>query len=301
MNEQLKGAFLVDKDPGITSAGVVRRLKRASGVKRIGHAGTLDPMASGLLVVLCGKATRLQSLIMDGEKVYQGLIRLGIATSTDDVEGEVVERDEQRSYLCDGSEEELLRRITAEFSGELQQVPPVVSAVKVDGQRSYRLARQGKAAELAPRRVFIESLELSFREADLLEYRVRCSKGTYVRSLARDIGRFLGSCACLESIRRLESSPFSIGQARSLEQIESAENFEDCLVDIRELVSHLPRAEFAAKEVELLHLGNQEPLHGLELEDNSDLPLAALYSAEGGLEGILHKEAANSWRIRFML
>lgn len=214
------GVLLVDKPAGITSAGVVKVLKARLKPKKIGHGGTLDPFATGLLVVLLGKATKLSSLFLDGEKSYSGVIRLGIGTDTEDITGTEIARDAdigtrfpETSWLETGE------KVCAAFLGEIEQTPPIYSALKVQGKRSYELARQGVAVEHKPRRVQIFELQIAFRNPKELTFYVRCSKGTYIRSLARDIGKFLGTCACLESLRRESSSGFQLQETAKLDDI----------------------------------------------------------------------------------
>lgn len=207
------GIFLLDKPRGITSAQALNLLKRKLKLDKLGHAGTLDPMADGLLVCLAGSATRLARFAEEGQKVYSGEIVLGQRSNTDDITGEIHSRSNARPCF------ELVREAAAQFVGEISQLPPAFSALKVDGERAYKLARAGIAPELAPRKVEIASLEVAPLSVERIAFRLRCSKGTYVRSLARDLGEALGCGALLGALRREESAPFSIAQARTLEQI----------------------------------------------------------------------------------
>ena len=224
------GVLLVDKPAGLTSAGVVRVLKARLKPKKIGHGGTLDPFATGLLVVLIGKATKLSSLFLDGEKSYSGVIRLGIGTDTEDITGTETASDPD---IADRFPEKIwqqtIEKIRQVFLGEIEQTPPVYSALKVQGKRSYDLARQGVAVEHKPRRVQIFELQIAFRNPTELTFYVRCSKGTYIRSLARDIGKFLGTHACLESLRRESSSGFELRETAKLDDI-SKESLEGQLM-----------------------------------------------------------------------
>ncbi len=211
----LDGLVLVDKPAGWTSHDVVAKARRLFGQPRIGHTGTLDPFATGLLVLCLGQATRLAEYLTAHEKEYTGEVVLGIETDTADSDGEVT----RRAPVPDLGPADL-ERLAAAFTGRLAQVPPAHSAVKVGGQRAYALARKGEAVELAPREVEVFSLELAMAGRDRLTLRVRCGPGTYVRALARDIGRAIGCGAHLAALRRTRSGPFRVGEAYTLEALE---------------------------------------------------------------------------------
>ncbi|MFN8388863.1 MAG: tRNA pseudouridine(55) synthase TruB [Bdellovibrionota bacterium] len=235
MKRDIDGVLLIDKPEGITSAHVVRVVKRTLNAKKVGHGGTLDPLGTGLLVLLLGRGTKLSSLFLDGEKSYSGLIRLGCATDTDDITGQIVETDaEIATRFPAQARQSVEERIHRSFTGTLSQVPPAYSALKVGGKRSYDLAREGTLVEHAPREVSISALQVEFVSANTLKYFVRCSKGTYVRSLARDIGRAIGTCGCLESLRREECGGFSVSSACELERL-SLDNFHEFLVGVEEV------------------------------------------------------------------
>lgn len=203
------GIFLVDKPVGPSSFRMVQLVRRALSIKKVGHAGTLDPFASGLLVICVGRpATRLISQLMAGSKRYEAVLRLGIETTTQDLEGEVVARHEVGPF---GREE--LARCLAGFLGEQLQTPPQYSALKHKGKPLYHYARRGIIIEKAPRPVTIFRLELLEAGPDTLRILVDCSKGTYIRTLAADIGRALGCGAHLAALRRLRSGPFRVENA----------------------------------------------------------------------------------------
>lgn len=294
----LHGALLIDKPQGMTSSAVLRTLKRRYDISKLGHAGTLDPMATGLLVVLIGKATRLQSLFLEAEKAYSGTIQLGLGTDTDDLEGEKISEDAELAFWEGSDEKTLLEQIRQEFSGWQEQVPPQYSALKVKGVTSYRRARRGEQVEHASRRVHVEFIDLAFEGRDVLRYSVRCSKGTYIRSLARDIGRFLDSCASLAGIRRLESSPFSIDAASSLERILET-SYEPYLLPIEQLVSKLPRFELSEADCQRLRQGDQIALvtAGKQL---GEAELAAVFSANSAFCGLIERTGPR-WQIRFLI
>lgn len=213
-NKSINGIVLVDKPAGITSAEVVRQVKARVRPARVGHLGTLDPFATGLLPIMIGQATKLADLLEHGAKEYEGAIALGIETDTLDRSGKVV-----REAPVPPLDSEMLARVAAAFVGRTEQVPPVFSAIKREGVPLYKLARRGEAVEPAPARTIeIFRLELRPEGGALIRFNLECSPGTYVRSMARDIGVALGSAAHLAELRRLRSSGFSIAQAHTLEE-----------------------------------------------------------------------------------
>jgi tRNA pseudouridine55 synthase len=208
------GLVVVDKAPGMTSHDVVARVRRLAGTRKVGHAGTLDPMATGVLVLGVDRATRLLGHLMLTEKAYDATIRLGVATTTDDAEGEVV-----ATTPVDGVTEDDVRRELARFVGDIEQVPTAVSAIKVDGQRAYARVRAGEQVELKARPVTIHELEVD--QVDLPDVRVsvRCSSGTYIRAIARDLGTALGVGGHLTELRRTAVGSFDLSVARTLEEL----------------------------------------------------------------------------------
>lgn len=221
----LRGVLLVDKPAGHTSHDVVARVRRATGEKRIGHAGTLDPMATGLLVVLVGPFTRLEPYLSSASKGYEARIVFGTETDTDDAEGAVTRTADVPATVLDA---EAARAALSGFLGESEQVPPAYSAIKVDGRVAHHAARSGSALELAPRTVTVHLAELRGIDADstggapFWDVDFLVSKGTYVRALARDIGRAMGTAGHLSALRRTSSGPLGIAQAHTLEAVESA-------------------------------------------------------------------------------
>jgi tRNA pseudouridine55 synthase len=217
------GLVVVDKPSGITSHDVVARVRRLAGTRKVGHAGTLDPMATGVLVVGVERATRLLGHLMLTDKAYDASIRLGVATTTDDAEGDVVS-----TGSTSGIEEDLVRQVLAEFVGDLLQVPTAVSAIKIEGKRAYQRARAGEAVELEPRPVTVHELVVHDvrRDGDQLDVDVslRCSSGTYVRAIARDAGARLGVGGHLTALRRTAVGPYALDAARTLDQL--ADSFE---------------------------------------------------------------------------
>ena len=220
LGEVASGLVIVDKPRGLTSHDVVARIRRLAGTRRVGHAGTLDPMATGVLVIGVEKATRLLGHLALSEKEYSATIRLGQATDTDDAEGQVI----AETSAAGVSEASLEAAVTA-LTGEIEQVPPGYSAIKVAGKRAYKLAREGAAPELAPRAVTVtEFTVLAVRRAgDLLDadVSVTCSSGTYIRALARDLGEALGVGGHLTALRRTRVGPYVIAAALTLDQLST--------------------------------------------------------------------------------
>jgi tRNA pseudouridine55 synthase len=200
------GLLIVDKPGGITSHDVVARVRRALRMKGVGHLGTLDPAATGLLIVAVGAATRCASVWQGGEKTYLGTARFGLVTSTQDLSGEVLDA---RAVELD---EDRIRAASATLTGEIEQVPPMVSALKIQGERLYRLARRGVTVDRAPRRITVFEWEWLAFELPDARFRVRCSTGTYVRTLVHELGAKLGAGAALASLRRIRSEPFGLAR-----------------------------------------------------------------------------------------
>jgi tRNA pseudouridine55 synthase len=216
------GLLIIDKPAGWTSHDVVARLRRLTGTRRVGHAGTLDPLATGVLVVGVGKATRLLGHLALAEKEYLATIRLGQATSTGDAEGDVIS-----GAPAAGVTLAAVRAAAASLTGQIEQVPPAVSAVKVAGTRAYRLARAGTTPALAPRVVTVKSFRVieERRVADLLDVdvAVTCSSGTYIRALARDMGEALGVGGHVTVLRRTRAGPYDLSLAHGLENLDAAQ------------------------------------------------------------------------------
>lgn len=245
------GALYVDKPRGPTSFSVLKQIQKRFQIKKIGHCGTLDPDASGLLIVLIEEATRFQRFVMDEEKCYSGVIQLGIRTNTDDLTGEILAKANAPSL----SEKEL-RGLEQIFSGEYSQIPPQFSAKKKDGVRAYKSARKGEHVELDPRVVTVSKLELSQLEVGRLNYKIRCSKGFYVRSLARDIGDKLECGGATETIHREESSGVSVKDALSLPAL--LESDQPPIRPIGELLGKMPRIICSQEDYSLLLNGRKD-------------------------------------------
>lgn len=217
--DQPSGVLLVDKDPGFTSHNAVALCRRILQTKKVGHCGTLDPMATGMLIVVIGKATKMQDMLMGEDKVYTATMKLGIETNSQDADGEVV-----AEKSTDGITAETIRAAFEHFHGEFDQVPPMYSAVKINGVPCYKLARKGKEVERKSRRVKVLSYEISRIDLEKAEvdFTVHCSKGFYVRTYAHDIGQRLGCGAHLTALRRIRSGRFDISQAVDVPTLKAA-------------------------------------------------------------------------------
>jgi tRNA pseudouridine55 synthase len=245
------GLLVVDKPAGWTSHDVVGRVRRLARTRKVGHAGTLDPMATGVLLLGIGRATRLLGHLALTSKTYEATVRLGATTVTDDAEGEVVEvRD--ASAVTDA---QVLAGLAA-LTGAIEQVPSAVSAVKVDGVRSYARVRAGEDVALAARPVVVSRLDLVARRGDELDVVVDCSSGTYVRALARDLGAGLGVGGHLTALRRTRVGPFDLSSARTLEQL--ADDTDDAVVRLDDAVAAaFPRRDLSAEEATALSYGKR--------------------------------------------
>jgi tRNA pseudouridine55 synthase len=245
------GLVVIDKPGGWTSHDVVGRTRRLARTKKVGHAGTLDPMATGVLLLGIGRATRLLGHLALTDKAYDATIRLGATTVTDDAEGEVLETTDASGV----SDEELSAQLR-QLTGDLLQVPSSVSAVKVDGVRSYARVRSGEEVELTPRKVTVTELTLLARRGDELDVRVQCTTGTYVRALARDLGKALAVGGHLTALRRTRVGVFGLDQARALEQLE--EGFDEAVIPLDAAVaSAFPRRELDEQEAIDLSFGKK--------------------------------------------
>ncbi len=211
-NGKADGILLIDKPAGLSSAQVVAAVKRRFRFNKVGHGGTLDPGATGLLVLLVGKGTSLSSAVMGGDKVYTGEILVGTETTTQDTEGEIV-----AELPYDLVSEERLRAEMAKLHGDIYQTPPMVSAIKVNGVPLYKLARKGETVAREPRLIHVYNFKLLSYEAPIGRFEVMCGKGTYVRTLCHDVGKALGCGACMKSLRRISSGKLNVADAVTLD------------------------------------------------------------------------------------
>ena len=214
--KELEGVLLVDKPTEHTSHDVVARLRRKLNMRRIGHAGTLDPMATGLMIMLIGKATRISQYLTSLDKEYEGAIELGKVTDSQDADGEVLETRPVPPFT-----EAEVRAAMAAFIGDQYQTPPMYSAIKIDGVPLYKSARKGEEVEREPRFIRVMAFELTQFALPRFSFRLRCTKGTYVRTIAHDLGNKLGCGAFLAALRRTATDKFNVTQALTIEQIEA--------------------------------------------------------------------------------
>src|SRR3990172_9145729 len=251
----ISGGLVVDKPVGMTSHDVVEAIRRGTGIRRAGHTGTLDPRASGVLVILIGPAVRLSEYVSASDKRYQAIIRLGSSTDTFDADGKFVRTDAPVNVT-----EEQFEKILKNFEGEIEQTPPPYSAVKVGGRRAYDMARQGEEVELAPRKIQVHHLEVLEWAPPEVVVDVHCSSGTYVRSLANDIGNALGTGAYLVGLRRTKSGRFSLRDAtplRKLQESFTAGNWYQYLIPAAEALGEWPALELSPDEVEDVRHGHR--------------------------------------------
>ena len=270
----IDGALLLDKAVGLSSNRALQEAKKLLGAQKAGHAGTLDPLACGLLVLLFGEATKFAGLMLDAEKEYLATVQLGTRTSTADAEGVVLESRAVAATVAQVAE------VLGRFRGRIEQVPPMHSALKRDGVPLYRLARKGESVQRPARRVEVHELELLRYAPPLLELRVRCSKGTYIRTLAEDIGAALGTLGHLAGLRRTASGRFQVAQATTLDALRASTDRDRYVLPLAALLAHLPSAELDAAAESRLRQGQALKISGLRAG------LCALYGAGGAVIGL---------------
>ena len=246
----MNGIVIVDKPQGWTSQDVTARLRRVFNTRRIGHGGTLDPMATGVLPVFVGRATRGVEFFEHAEKIYETTIRLGLTTDTEDVTGEVLTKQK-----VEISHQEFLD-ILPKFRGKIQQIPPMYSALKVNGQKLCDLARKGKEVERQPREIEIFELECLEFSGDTARLRVHCSKGTYIRTLCKDIGEALGCGGCMAALRRVTAGEYTIDEAVPLQALLDAENPEPYLRTVDTMFRNYDAVTLTANQEKRCRNGN---------------------------------------------
>ena len=238
----MDGIVIVDKPEGWTSQDVVSKLRGVLKTRRIGHGGTLDPMATGVLPVFVGRGTRGVEFFEHAEKTYETVLKLGITTDTEDITGTVL--TEQDAFVTGDMVEEVL----AKFRGQIQQIPPMYSAIKVNGQKLYDLARKGREVERQPRTITIHELTLLGMEAEGIRLRVRCSKGTYIRTLCKDIGEALGCGGCMAALRRVSAGEYTIGQSVPLQTLIDSQNPGQYLLPVDSMFKNHPAVTLTEKQ-----------------------------------------------------
>jgi tRNA pseudouridine55 synthase len=288
---QPHGVLLLDKPPGYSSTQALARAKRLLQAPKAGHTGTLDPFATGLLPLVFGEATKFARFLLDANKAYRATLRLGVETTTGDTEGIELARV---PVVIDTA---MIDEVLARFVGVRDQIPPMHSAVRVGGKRLYQLARAGVEVERAARRIEILSLRREHFHADELVISVACSKGTYVRTLAVDLGRALGCGAYLTGLRRTAVGPFQLEEATTLEALEAAgpSASRARLLPVEVLVQGLPRCECRAAEALRFSQGQEIAAPGLE-----DAPVVAVFGPEGRFLGVAAGAGAGLAPLRLM-
>jgi tRNA pseudouridine55 synthase len=260
--------MLIDKDEGKTSFDVVRELRRLLKVKKVGHAGTLDPFATGLLIILLGQGTKLSSFLMVAEKIYLATMRLGIETDTQDLTGQVVQ-----TRPVPDMDPAFIRRVASGFVGEIEQVPPPFSALKYRGKRAYEFAREGIKVNLQKRTLKIHSLEITSVDLPDVTIKVSCSSGTYMRSLGADLGKALGPGAHLTALRRLGCGPFEVKDAFNLKTAENLPRdrlFQEKIIPLRQALPHIRESQVDERIAQRIRNGYQPQWE--EVFGGGDLP-----------------------------
>ena len=268
------GFLLIDKPEGPTSHGVVDMVRRALGMRRVGHAGTLDPFASGLLIVLLGRATRLARFVVGLDKSYTGTIVLGLQTATDDRTGTAISRRDGWRNLTD----EQIAAAMSRFVGEISQLPPAFSAKKVRGERAHRVARRGGTPDLQPQLVTVHRFALVGRREERITFNAEVGSGTYLRSLARQVGAALGCGAHLDTLRRTQIGPFHVRRAKAPDAVAAAD-----LLPSHELLQHLPT-------LELTDVLRDRVAHGQPLTVPGSTPETVVLLSQGHLVAVAERE-----------
>lgn len=285
----LEGILNIDKPTGMTSHDVVGRVRRAAGMRRVGHSGTLDPMATGVLVVCLGRATRLVEYLVGRPKTYYGIVRLGQTTDSYDADGKIVSEKAVPKLTA-----ETIEPLLDQFRGDILQIPPMVSAIKKDGKKLYELAREGITIERPPRPVTIYQLDLLDISSPEVTLRIQCSAGTYIRSIAYDLGELLGCGGHLASLRREQVGEFSVENAVPLDSLNS-DNIGSYLQRPERAVSHMPRLEVGFDdEINLLNgkLVSRET-------DHENGTLVQTYNPAGRFIGLVYAHE-NFWKAKKM-
>jgi len=292
----MNGVLVIDKPAGPTSFDVVRRVRSLVRVKKVGHTGTLDPMATGVLPLCLGDATKIAGFITEGDKAYRAVVQLGVETDTQDAEGKIVS---ERPVPALGRE--ALEAAVAGFRGKQLQTPPMYSAIKVSGRRLYELARAGEQVERAPREVTVHALELvDFKERELT-LDVRCSKGFFVRALAADLGQRLGCGAHLKALRRTQSGPFTLQQAVGLDRLaadleqgpRALADLERRLVSLSDALAELPAFPVSPTLADKV-------LHGLPIEASPRVPDGRVRVVDASGRLLAVAEVGPTRRLRYL-
>ena len=272
----IHGILLLDKRLGISSNKALQEVKRLFNANKAGHTGSLDPLATGLLPVCFGEATKISGMLLDDDKRYQAVIQLGIKTDTGDLEGNVIETKPVPKFNV-----EEITAVLVQFNGMIDQVPPMYSALKHHGKKLYELARDGLTVDRLARRISIYELHLLGFQTEYLELEVYCSKGTYIRTLAEDIGDKLGCGATVKALRRIQSGSFSIQQARTIKELQELDN--------QQLLAFLIDVDFPLKALPSIQLNNQQAIsikHGQTIDLEEQLRGSVRLYDQGGFLGL---------------
>ena len=274
----MQGIIIINKPQGFTSQDVVSKVKKILNVKKAGHTGTLDPLATGVLPVLLGNYTKLSKYLIEHDKTYIAKIKLGEKTSTGDLEGEIIETKDVEDRIF---EEDFLRNIVKSFLGKQAQIPPMYSAIKVDGKKLYEYARQGIEVEVKPREIEIYDIDLIgySKEKKEIEITVSCSKGTYIRVLCEDIAKKLNTVGVMSSLNRVIVDKFKIEDATSFEELEENKNnkkfLEEKIIKMEEIFKELPKLKLNSRKLELflngvmLTFNNPDGIYNIYDENNN--------------------------------
>ena len=268
----------------MTSHDVVAKIRREFKIKKVGHAGTLDPLATGVLVICIGDATRLSDYVMHRQKTYLAKIKFGESTETYDAEGEIIAKKDA-SHLIQADIEAIL----PQFTGDIQQIPPMYSALKRDGKKLYDLARAGETITLEPRPVTIHQLTITQFNSPIAEIEIRCGAGTYIRSLAHDMGQALGVGAHLAGLVRVSSGRFELSESYELDELLNCPNLDSCVVDETVALAYIPRIDLDETDTQHIRHG-RNPVH----VSDATHELARAYDATGKFIALLRAEN-NQW------
>lgn len=289
------GILNVYKEKGYTSHDVVAKLRGIVGQKKIGHTGTLDPDATGVLPVCLGKATKVCDLLTDKDKTYRAILKLGITTDTQDISGQVIRERDPR-----GLKEEEVRQAILSFVGAYEQVPPMYSALKVNGKKLYELAREGRTVERKSRPVHIYEIQIQEMNLPRVEFTVTCSKGTYIRTLCHDVGEKLGVGGCMEELERIAVGRFHLRDALTLKEIQEMKEegtLEEVLRPVDSVFLQYPKMQVKASCESLAFNGNPLPKKGVEVfEGAKEDQIFRLYTESGEFLA-LYKKTPKDYRI----
>jgi tRNA pseudouridine55 synthase len=291
LKNAISGALVVDKPTGMTSHDVVQAIRNGTGIRRVGHTGTLDPRASGVLVVLVGPAVRLSEYVSASDKRYQAIVRMGASTDTFDADGKFTRKSDTPINVTEAQFEEALKK----FIGHIEQTPPPYSAVKVQGRKAYEMAREGEEVDLAPRTIDVYHLEVLEWAPPEVVIDVHCSSGTYVRSLANDLGEMLGCGAYLVGLRRTKSGRFSLRDATPLRKLQEAfksGNWAQYLIPAAEALTDWPAIELDPDQVDAIKHGHRVPA-----AEDAKPGMVRAVSMAGELVALMDlDEEARQWR-----